>query len=304
MSFRKYNHIVRLGHRNVHGILDGTVHVFPKIDGTNGASWWNTEASVIRVASRRREITPQDDNAGFAAWVMSGDEDACLLQLLCEEQPSLIVYGEWLVPHTIKGYEKDAWRKFYIFDMYSRNAGVFLSNDAVQDLCVAAGQYFIPSLMSIENPTPDELQIIANNCDWLMADGKPGEGIVVKNYDWYGSGKTWAKVIREGFNAPRVKVIAKAGAIELAIADRFADEHLITKTRAKVELAIQNETGDTGFAPDRSKVIPRLLSTVWTDMIDEEMVAILRKHKGVTINFAVLKKAVDARVRDVAKDLF
>ena len=63
-TFRKYDHLERLGHRNTQNIEMGLVHVFPKLDGTNAVVWWGGEQ--ILCGSRRRMITPDDDNAGFA----------------------------------------------------------------------------------------------------------------------------------------------------------------------------------------------------------------------------------------------
>ena len=39
------------------------------------------------------------------------------------EYPYLRLYGESLVPHSIKDYREDAWRKFYVFDVYDMENG-------------------------------------------------------------------------------------------------------------------------------------------------------------------------------------
>jgi hypothetical protein len=58
-----------------------------KIDGTN-ASVLITEDGAIQSGSRNRWITPEDDNAGFAAWVRDNAEE--LLQLGPGHH-----FGEW-----------------------------------------------------------------------------------------------------------------------------------------------------------------------------------------------------------------
>lgn len=42
MKFNKYQHVEKLGNKEVEGINIGTCYVFPKIDGTN-ASIWNDD---------------------------------------------------------------------------------------------------------------------------------------------------------------------------------------------------------------------------------------------------------------------
>ena len=45
------------------GIELGKVYVFPKIDGTNGSVW--IDDGIIKAGSRNRELTLDNDNAGF-----------------------------------------------------------------------------------------------------------------------------------------------------------------------------------------------------------------------------------------------
>ena len=90
-TLRKYDHLERLGHRNTREIEMGLVHVFPKLYGTNSSVWFDGEQ--IRVASRRRVITPDDDNAGFAAWVMGDDLRAIALRDEAGANPNWIIYG-------------------------------------------------------------------------------------------------------------------------------------------------------------------------------------------------------------------
>ena len=39
MFYRSYQHIERIDRKEVEGILNGTVHLQPKIDGTNAVVW-------------------------------------------------------------------------------------------------------------------------------------------------------------------------------------------------------------------------------------------------------------------------
>jgi len=91
-----------------------------KIDGTNGVVHID-EDGVVRAGSRRRWITPEDDNAGFAAWVRDNAEE--LRQL----GPGFH-YGEWWGPKIQRKYEQ-RHRRFSLFN------ATRWSDDAVRPRC-------------------------------------------------------------------------------------------------------------------------------------------------------------------------
>src|SRR6056297_107857 len=111
MDFVKYQHIERFGSEEVEGIERGECFIFPKIDGTNGSVW--TDNGVIRCASRKRELQEGYDNQGFKDYVLNNQNIIDFLK----SHPNFRLYGEWLVPHSLKTYRDDAWRRFYVFDV-------------------------------------------------------------------------------------------------------------------------------------------------------------------------------------------
>jgi len=111
MNFFKYQHIERFGTSEVEGLELGKCFVFPKIDGTN-ASVWICEGKLC-AGSRRRELSVESDNAGFFSEII---QDEKILNYLTEF-PEHRLFGEWLVPHSLKTYREEAWRKFYVFDI-------------------------------------------------------------------------------------------------------------------------------------------------------------------------------------------
>ncbi|MBM2095751.1 hypothetical protein JQW57_18560 [Sulfitobacter pseudonitzschiae] len=102
MEFTKYMHLERFGTAEVEGIEIGVAHVFPKIDGTNGSIWLSDDGEVV-AGSRNRDLSKGDDNAGFYAWVK---EQSSIKQYLAKN-PEHILYGEWLVPHSLKTYRDE-----------------------------------------------------------------------------------------------------------------------------------------------------------------------------------------------------
>ena len=312
-SYRKYDHVERLGHREVHGIDTGTVHVFPKLDGTNGVVWFDQDSGKVLCGSRNKVCTIEQDNAGFAAWVNSEDPKAVALRAFCVRYPHLIVYGEWMVPHTLKTYYDGVWRRFWIFDVYfrgSEGAG-YLSFGNYSAMPHLNQCDLIYPIAVIDDPTPERLAVMLATNTYLIQQGAGvGEGIVLKNYLWVNrfGRQPWAKMIHEEFSAGKRE--PKSGpdvSVESTIADEFCTATLVNKTRAKIRVEIANSEGvavEDVESAYRSKVIPRLIGSVYHDLVVEEIWAILKKRKGITIDFNRLAYTVAERTKELAKDLF
>jgi hypothetical protein len=134
----KYQHVEKIGTDEVEGILDGVCWIFPKIDGTNAHVWKDG------FGSRNRELSLDNDNQGFMAWA-SGEDWSPFFD---EFGDDCHIYGEWLVPHTLKTYTEDAWRKFYIFDVV-----ILGKHIPYNEYCEIEGYNFIPPITKIKNPT-------------------------------------------------------------------------------------------------------------------------------------------------------
>lgn len=317
-TFRRYDHLVRLGHRSVEHIEIGLVHVFPKLDGTNGSVWSDGQESVF-CASRRRVLALDDDNAGFMAWVMSDEEKARALRNFTLDYPEWIVYGEWMVPHTLRTYRQETWRRFWVFDVYDRERGTYVSFEEYEPLLRQYGQDIIEPLCTILDPSQEQLVAQCETNTYLISEGAGvGEGVVLKNYAWREHGRPWAKVVRNVFKEKAARVhgtLEKHGEfqIEVAIAEEFCTPHLVGKTRAKVALDVANQVDEDTHDPNwqqhieaehRGRVIPQLLGRVFHDLIEDELWAILKKYKNPTIDFKKLQARVILQTKALAEDLF
>lgn len=296
MSFIKYQHLERFGNTEVEGIEVGTVYVFPKIDGTNGSVWLHEAA--IKCGSRNRELTLDNDNQGFMN-AMVQDE---AVKRYVFTNPSHILYGEWLVPHTLKTYSDDAWRRFYVFDVFDRNKERLLSYDEYSPAAIAAGLNVIPPIAIIKNGSEDHFTQCLAKANYLVKDGEgQGEGVVLKNYDYqnkYGR-QTWAKIVGNEFKA---KHHLEMGApvvgceiVEEKIVAKYVTQALVDKVHAK----IVNEMD--GWS---SKYIARLLHTVYYDLVTEETWNFVKEFKSPKIDFKVLSHYTTARVKELRKELF
>jgi len=296
MSFLKYQHLERYGNTEVEGIEVGTCYVFPKLDGTNGSVWWDDGA--LRCGSRNRELTLDNDNAGFLNAMVV---DKAITSFF-DHTKNLILYGEWLVPHTLKTYNDDAWRKFYVFDVFDRKKERLLSYDEYSEGLVAAGINVIAPIAIIKNGSIDHFTECLSKAHYLVKDGEgSGEGVVIKNYDYknkYGR-QTWAKIVTNEFKAKHHIAmgapVVGGEIVEEKIAAKYVTQALVDKVEAK----IVNEMG--GWS---SKYIPRLINTVWYDVVTEETWNFIKEFKNPKVDFKVLSHYVTAKIKELKKELF
>ena len=291
--FNKYMHLERYGTQEVDGIEVGEVYVFPKLDGTNGQLWFDGE---IKGGSRNRELSIGNDNAGFYAYSLSNQKFSNLFK----SWPNIRLYGEWLVPHSLKTYRDDAWHKFYVFDV-ELDGSLLPYNDYKQILDNFGIDYLAP-LAIIRNPSYEQIQHTLQKNVFLIKDGEGiGEGVVLKNYEFvnqYGR-QTWAKVISNAFKEVHHKEmgapIIGGNLIEEKIVEDFVTTHLVEKVFAKIEVA------EGGWS---SKFIGRLLGEVWYDLIKEEMWEIMKKYNQPRVDFKLLQRLTISKIKDIKKDIF
>jgi hypothetical protein len=344
MSFRRYDHVERLGHDKVEGITLGDVYVFPKLDGTNASVWFDTPRSsgpgicaingawTVGCGSRARTLSEDADNAGFYKWVHEPDTAEKFYEIYRSGGRDWQIYGEWLVPHTLKTYRQEAWRRFFVFDVWDNNKGCYLHYDQWEPTIRAAGLDVIEPLCIFTNPSDKQLQYEVEQNSYLILDGAgAGEGIVLKNYGWQATSgdQPWAKIVRNEFkeeNKRAFGTLEKGGEfqVEAAIAEEFVTQFLVEKVRSKIVCELTNEDIKNGnqvligeaLDPDfaimykqveerhRGVLIPRLLGTVFHDLVEEEIWMALKKHKFPTVDFKKLRQHSILRTKKFAADLF
>lgn len=298
MGFKKYQHLERFGTTEVDQIELGTCYVFPKLDGTNASLW--LENGEIQAGSRNRHLTLDKDNAGFLEWALQQDN----IKEYLLKNPTHTLYGEWLVPHSLKTYKEDAWRKFYVFDIIDSEdkRGFHIPYDLYKDDLDFFGIDYIIPISIIKNASYEQIvnQLMKNA--FLIEDGKGvGEGVVIKNYEYknkYGR-QTWAKIVTSEFKEKHTKTMGASimngkKMVEEEIADKFATKALCEKVYAKID-------NDSGF---NSRQIPRLLNTVFYDVVKEDSWNFIKEHKNPTINFKTLQHFVFIKVKEKANHLF
>lgn len=296
-QFIKYQHLEKYNTTEVEGIEVGTCYVFPKIDGTNGSVWLDAEGNV-QAGSRNRELALDNDNAGFFAAVVNDER----IKAYLKEHPTHILYGEWLVPHTLKTYADDAWRKFYVFDVLDTAKERLLAFNEYDIGLTNYGVDFLAPIAIVKNGNEEMFQKCLDKNVFLIKDGAGiGEGIVLKNYDYFNrfGRQTWAKIITNEFKEKHHKEMGApeigCEVVEQKIVEKFVTQSLVDKVHAK----ICNEHG--GWS---SKCIPQLLNTTFYDLVREETWEFVKAHKNPKIDFKVLSHFTTAKVKELRRDIF
>lgn len=291
---KTYQHIEKLDSDEVDGILNGTVYLFTKLDGTNaGVSF---EDGKIVVCSRKRDISIKDDNAGTCAYIMSNQKFSDFFN----EYPDLILYGEFLVKHTIRTYIDDAWRKFYVFDVYDKVEDKYLTYEEYLPMLAKYGILYIPLIARLENPTEEEVMSYLSKTSFLQpSDDIPGEGLVIHAPGFvnkYGR-TTWAKVVRAEYKARKKHriTISPTEDIEAQIINDFCTDAFVEKEIAKLY-------GKLGTFENSH--IGRYIATIYHEFIVENAWDIVKKYKNPKIDFKIINSLCTDRIKSMMIKFF
>lgn len=232
--------------------------------------------------------------------------------------PGIRLYGEWMVPHTVRSYVPETWGRWFVFDMCPEDPGAVYDVDGMHlevdgrayipyeeyvPILEKYGIEYIPLIRVIENPEPAELERMADEENtWMMAEG-PGEGVVVKRYDFVNRyGRTnWAKVLSRRFSEYKVgsrvqrhedKVYGPR--VEHEIAIHFVTPDLVNKEYSKIMQLDAEEKSIPG----------RLLNTVWYCLLTECMHDAVMKYNKPIVDFNRLRRECDRMVKTIRPEVY
>lgn len=313
MIFRKFQHIVRLSEGVPIEYYNGKCYVFPKIDGTNSSVW--LENNQLCAGSRNRKLTLDNDNADFLYNIKDNQN---ILEFL-KDFPKYRLFGEWLVPHTLKNYTYNSWKKFYVFDVIDetnvsdetsseeyRKLIRYISYEEYSKLLKNYNIEFLPCIKKLSNTNNYDIIKCLELNGYLTTDGI-GEGIVIKNYDYINDLKVsvyqkhWFKVVTQEFlekkqNKYGSSAINKNKTIEEKIIDYYLTESFIRKEYAKI---INNNSNVS-----KEKLIPMTLNKIFFEFINEEVWNIIKKYKYPTIDFKALNCFAIKKIKEILIELF
>jgi len=178
-----------------------------------------------------------------------------------------------------------------------------LSYKEYEPLCKEFEIEWIAPLCVMRNAEYSHLVVELQNNKYLIKEGQGvGEGIVVKNYLWQNShgNQVWAKLVTNSFKEVNAKVMGATmknmrEMVEQEIVNKYVTRHLVEKVYAKIANA------EGGW---QSKFIPRLLQTVFYDLVKEETWEFVKEMKLPTVNFKTLGMLTTMKVKELLPEVF
>ena len=166
--------IEKLKDKYIDGFQKGDYIVIQeKIDGANFSIRYDEENDEIKAFSRKRILDVGNNLRG--AWEWSQKLDKYLVKEVLGT--NLILFSEWLVPHTII-YPEDKYQNAYCYDVFDIENHVYLTQDKVEEIVNKLGLIYVPVLYKGEFESWEHVRSFVGMTE-LGGDG--GEGIVVKN---------------------------------------------------------------------------------------------------------------------------
>lgn len=172
MVCKKFIDISRFKNGYMDGFRTGDkIIIQEKIDGANAAI--RSDGTDVFAQSRKNVLSEENTLRGFYGFTQSLDKST-VIDVLGDD---LILYGEWLVPHSVK-YPEERYNKFYAYDVYSLSRGEFLPQNEVKPIAEKIGVPYVPVFFEGEFKDWDSVLALVGKTEM---GGEYGEGIVVKN---------------------------------------------------------------------------------------------------------------------------
>ena len=283
----KYTHLERLSNPEVNGILNGEIYCYPKLDGANTSIEFIDGEICFR--SRKRILSGENTLKGFVNYCVENPDNYYQLNNFFLQYPEIIIFGEWLIPHSIKYYKHEAWNKFYIFDFYNKSTNTYLNFESCREKFsnLLQNYEFVPLLKSFKNLNNQDILLNLSKSNNYLLDSKSliGEGIVIKNYSFvnkYGR-IAFAKLINERTHTHTITT-EKNISPEKLLLDKYLSNEYILKEINKI-----NE-------PHRN--VPTVINTIFYEFIRDYILEIVGTEKNLSIDFKNLKKEISNIIRD------
>lgn len=295
----KYQHIERLGHDEIRGLLDGSVTIEEKLDGAN-ASVAMVDGEFV-VCSRNRalcgpgiEVGERETFGNLVKWVREYHREE--FEEFFRRFPDAIVRGEWLQRHSIS-YRAEVLNKFYMFDVQGRD-GRYAKREFWEPVAIAAGLLVVPLIAELDHPSAAQVSEFSVG-DSLIDPGVKREGVVAKRYDFVNRfGRTvWGKVVTADFKQKNSLHFTAANYEGPEM--KFVSTELTSANVMKVIEKIREEKGEVSV-----RDMGRVLGEVWYDLVNEELWDFVKNKKWPVFDFSRAQKLATEKTRDLALSYF
>ena len=293
--YHSFLHVERLDETkiDVSAFLNGIIYVFPKLDGTNSCVWAD-ELGNIHCGSRKREISLDHDNADFMLFFTT-DKSTEKLRNFLIEHPYYIVYGEWLngwsgrkQAGTIKQYLDPG---FWIFGVFNNDTLSYINYDKYFLMLKDIYDKIDQPLAVLDHPSKEDIITLLEQNHFNLPNDVLGEGVVCWNYDFrdqFGNFQV-AKIVAKEFHemkgqSQKIKVPQVREGLEQDIINAFVSSADCEKCKQKVMVMFNLDSWDNS-----GKNIGTFLNLLYNDLIEEEMISIIKRFKNPVIDFEILK---------------
>ena len=285
--FIKYPKIYALGKEENEGILDvDEIIVQEKLDGANTSIW--LEGGEVHGASRNKEIT--EGFNGFCDYIQEHEG----IRKVLNDNPNCVLYGEWLVRHTIS-YNETAYKKFYLFDIFNMDSQKFLSQGQVQS-CAKEYAVDYPQIFYGGPPSGVNLDDYVGTSEF----GDKGEGVVVKAHGFINQfgDHAYAKVVTQDFKEGNALVFGGNN----KDSDTYWEMYVVNKycTLARVQKIMNKIQPEVDKRLDKEHT-PRIANTCYHDLLTEDIWEVANKVEA--LNFKKLKMFCSKKFIQIYHDI-
>jgi hypothetical protein len=258
MQFKKYPKIHALHKEECEGILLGKCYIQEKVDGANASIWLHADGTV-HYGSRNNDLVEKGEAFnGFTDWITEHEH---YLILLFSANPTMRLYGEWLVRHSIL-YDDMKYKNFYLFDVEIDDERQDI--EMVYEVSQKYGIPAVPLFDIIENPTLEQIQELAGK----SMLGEVGEGVVIKNLDFVNKfgDLEYGKYVTQGFKEENAITFGGNNKHSETYYETYYMNKFVTLERVK---KLYHKIESIKGRPDMSS-IPIIMNMVYHDIITEE----------------------------------
>ncbi|NIM45365.1 MAG: hypothetical protein GTO54_07020, partial [Nitrososphaeria archaeon] len=218
----------------------------------------------------------KDEFRGLPKYIF---DDKRIRKFFAETKEKYILYGEWLIKHTVN-YDPEFMNRFWIFDVYDKEEHRYLKYPEYEDMLVTEKLDYIPVILTITDPTMDILLRMVREKEHTPKSGFGAdaiEGLVYKNYDFINrfGNNVYMKAVTKDFYEIHRTVMGGAG-------KRIDPEvYLIHKyqTPARMEKMYHKMVDDHGTL--QMKHIPEFMNRVLHDLFVEDAWNMFMRDKSV-----------------------
>lgn len=247
MKHKSYMDIKVANPATINGFKVGDhIVIQTKIDGANAAIRYDPETDSIVAQSRKNILGTHNTLRGFYEFTQLLNKDD--IKEFCKDD--WIVYGEWLVPHTVQ-YPKEAYNKFYVYDVYDTKFGEWLPQKLVENIAIALNLPYVKTWYDGEF-------ISWEHCKSFLPKSVYGEveqeGVVIKNMTKLNSLDNhepfYVKIVNTRFKEKMDRKEKKGQSPEeLAANERENEKTATIVTPARVEKLV-HKCVDEGIIPE------------------------------------------------------